>query len=288
MAQPPPGGSLFSQQFLVSDSKQAPTPDSPEAEQPFISHLIELRNRLIRSIAAIGIVFLALALYPGPSGLFDILAKPLIAHLPQGTTMIAIGVISPFVVPIKVTLLLAFMIALPYVLYQIWAFVAPGLYQHEKRLVAPLIFTSTFLFYLGVAFCYFFVFGRLFTFIQSFSPKVITAAPDIEAYLSFMLTMFLAFGTAFEVPVVLMVLVRFGVVTVEQLKSWRSYFIVAAFVIAAIVTPPDVISQSSLAVSMIILFEVGIIAARFLKTYSAPPSDETEDKPADASPPAKP
>lgn len=271
----------------MSDSNQAPSPDSPEAEQPFISHLVELRNRLIRAIAAVGVVFLALAVYPGPSGLFDLLSEPLIAHLPHGSTMIAIGVISPFVVPIKITLLVAFMVALPFVLYQVWAFVAPGLYMHEKRLVLPLIFASTFLFYLGVAFCYFFVFGRLFTFIQSFAPKAITAAPDIEAYLSFMLTMFLAFGTAFEVPVVLMVLVRFGVVTVEQLKSWRSYFVVVAFIIAAIVTPPDVVSQTSLAVSMILLFEVGLISARMLKTYSAPPDEDAEDKPpADASPPA--
>lgn len=261
----------------MADPKKTATPDSPEAEQPFISHLIELRNRLIRAIAAIGVVFIVLSIYPGPSGLFDLLSHPLIAHLPKGSTMIAIGVISPFVVPIKVTLLVAFMIALPAVLYQVWAFVAPGLYTHEKRLVMPLIISSTLLFYMGVAFCYFFVFGRLFTFIQGFAPKVITAAPDIEAYLSFMLTMFMAFGTAFEVPVVLMVLVRFGLVTVEQLKSWRSYFIVVAFIVAAIVTPPDVVSQTSLALSMILLFEVGILAAKYLVTYSAPPSDEEKD-----------
>ena len=267
----------------MSDRINPPTPDSPDAEQPFISHLIELRNRLIRSIAAVGVVFLVLSIYPGPSGLFDILSHPLIAHLPKGSTMIAIGVISPFVVPIKVTLLVAFMIALPVVLYQIWAFVAPGLYAHEKRLVLPLIVSSTLLFYLGVAFCYFFVFGRLFTFIQGFAPKVITAAPDIEAYLSFMLTMFLAFGAAFEVPAVLMVLVRFGVVTVEQLRSWRSYFIVGAFIIAAIVTPPDVISQSSLAVSMILLFEIGIFAAKYLARYSAAPPDDEKDAETSAS-----
>ncbi|MDD4888029.1 MAG: twin-arginine translocase subunit TatC [Thiomonas sp.] len=261
----------------MSDPKNTATPDSPEAEQPFISHLIELRNRIIRAIAAIGVVFIVLSIYPGPSGLFDLLSHPLIAHLPKGPTMIAIGVISPFVVPIKVTLLVAFMIALPAVLYQVWAFVAPGLYSHEKRLVMPLIISSTLLFYMGVAFCYFFVFGRLFTFIQGFAPKVITAAPDIEAYLSFMLTMFMAFGTAFEVPVVLMVLVRFGLVTVAQLKAWRSYFIVVAFIVAAIVTPPDVVSQTSLALSMILLFEVGILAAKYLVKYSAPPSDEEKD-----------
>lgn len=261
----------------MSDSNTTPTPDSPEAEQPFMSHLIELRNRLVRAIAAIGVVFIVLSIYPGPSGLFDLLSQPLIANLPKGSTMIAIGVISPFVVPIKVTLLVAFMIALPAVLYQVWAFVAPGLYTHEKRLVMPLIISSTLLFYMGVAFCYFFVFGRLFTFIQSFAPKVITAAPDIEAYLSFMLTMFLAFGTAFEVPVVLMVLVRFGLVSVAQLKSWRSYFIVVAFIVAAVVTPPDVVSQTSLALSMILLFEVGILAAKHLVKYSAPPSDDETD-----------
>ena len=252
------------------------TPSSqpdPQAEQPFISHLIELRDRLIRALIAVGVVFAVLLVYPGPSGLFDLLARPLIAHLPHGSNMIAIGVITPFLVPLKLTMLAALLVALPVVLYQLWAFVAPGLYAHERRLVLPLVVLSTVLFYLGVAFAYFIVLGRLFTFIQAVAPKVITAAPDIESYLSFVLTLFLAFGSAFEVPVVLMLLVRFGVLTVPQLKAWRSYFIVAAFAIAAVITPPDVFSQSSLAVSMILLYEVGIVGSGLLARYSAKPDE---------------
>src|SRR5690606_11949836 len=181
----------------------------------------------------------------------------LVAHLPQGTTMIATSVISPFMVPVKITMMAAFLLALPVVLYQLWSFVAPGLYRHEKRLVMPLIFSSTLLFFLGVAFCYFFVFGQVFKFIQSFAPKSIAAAPDIEAYLSFVLNMFLAFGATFEVPVVLVILARMGVVSVEKLREFRRYFIVIAFVIAAVVTPPDVVSQLALAIPMILLYELG-------------------------------
>ncbi len=247
----------------------------PEAqgEQPFLSHLIELRNRLIRALLSVAVVFAVLVVYPGPSGLFDMLARPLIAHLPHGSSMIAIGVITPFLVPLKLTMLAALIVALPAVLYQLWAFVAPGLYAHERRLVLPLVVLSTILFYLGVAFAYFIVLGRLFTFIQAVAPRVITAAPDIESYLNFVLTLFLAFGSAFEVPVVLMLLVRFGVLTTDQLKAWRSYFIVAAFAIAAVITPPDVFSQTSLAISMILLYEVGIVGARLLGRYAAPPKE---------------
>ena len=262
-------------------SETPTTEPDPLGEQPFVSHLIELRNRLIRALIAVGVVFAVLVVYPGPSGLFDLLARPLISHLPHGSSMIAIGVITPFLVPLKLTMLAALLVALPAVLYQVWAFVAPGLYSHEKRLVVPLVVLSTILFYLGVAFAYFIVLGRLFTFIQAVAPKVITAAPDIESYLSFVLTLFLAFGTAFEVPVVLMLLVRFDVLSIAQLKAWRSYFIVAAFAIAAVITPPDVFSQTSLAVSMILLYEVGIIGARILGTYSAPP-DEADQRKAEA------
>ncbi len=254
-----------------------PQPDDSQGEQPFISHLVELRDRLIRALIAVGVVFAVLVFYPGPSGLFDLFARPLISHLPHGSSMIAIGVITPFLVPLKLTMLAALMVALPAVLYQLWAFVAPGLYSHEKRLVMPLVVLSTILFYCGVAFAYFIVLGRLFTFIQDVAPKVITAAPDIESYLSFVLTLFLAFGSAFEVPVVLMLLVRFGVLTIAQLKAWRAYFIVAAFIIAAVITPPDVFSQSSLAVSMILLYEVGIVGARILGAYAAPPEAESAD-----------
>jgi sec-independent protein translocase protein TatC len=252
-------------------------PDELEGtEQPFVSHLIELRDRLIRATIAIGVCFAALSFFPGPASLYDLLAAPLVANLPKGATLIATSVISPFLVPLKITLMAAFLIALPVVLYQVWAFVAPGLYMHEKRLVMPLVISSTLLFFLGIAFCYFFVFGQVFAFIQSFAPKSITAAPDIEAYLSFVLTMFIAFGAAFEVPVVVVLLARMGVVSIEKLKAFRSYFIVLAFIIAAVITPPDVVSQLALAVPMVLLYEAGIWAAQiFIKRTQAPGEETT-------------
>lgn len=230
-------------------------------EESFVSHLVELRDRVLRSLIAIAVVMGCLALYPGPGAIYDVLAAPLTSALPEGTKMVAIGVVTPFMVPLKVTGMLAFVLALPYVLYQAWGFVAPGLYAHERRLGIPLIISSTLLFVLGMAFCYYFVFGQVFHFIASFAPKSITPAPDIEAYLSFVLTMFMAFGLSFEVPVALVVLVKLGVVKIEKLREWRSYFIVGAFVVAAIVTPPDVISQLALAVPMCLLYELGILAA---------------------------
>ena len=240
-------------------------------EQPFVAHLVELRDRLIKAIVAISAVAAVLFLYPGPGALYDILAAPLIATLPKGATLIATSVISPFLVPLKILLMSAFLVALPVVLYQGWAFVAPGLYSHEKRLVLPLVVSSTLLFFIGVAFCYFFVFGQVFKFIQGFAPKSITAAPDIEAYLSFVLTMFMAFGLSFEVPIVVVVLARMGLVTIEKLKAFRGYFIVLAFIIAAVITPPDVVSQLALAIPMCLLYEVGIWAARiFIKTTQPP------------------
>ena len=244
-------------------------------EQPFVAHLIELRDRLLRALIAVAVAGVALAIYPGPGPLYDILAAPLVAHLPKGATLIATSVISPFMVPLKILLMAAFLIALPVVLYQVWAFIAPGLYTHEKKLVLPLVVSSTILFLIGVAFCYFFVFGQVFKFIQGFAPKSITAAPDIEAYLSFVLTMFLAFGLAFEVPVAVVVLARMGVVTVDKLKSFRGYFVVLAFVIAAVVTPPDVVSQLALAIPMCLLYELGIWAAQiFIKHTQAPPESD--------------
>ncbi len=245
-------------------------------EQPFVAHLVELRDRLIRALIGVGVCFIALAIYPGPSGLYDLLAAPLMSALPTGATMIATSVISPFMVPIKITMLAAFVIALPVVLWQAWAFIAPGLYSHEKKLVLPLVVSSTALFYMGMAFCYFFVFGKVFTFIQQFAPKSITAAPDIESYLSFVMNMFLAFGASFEVPVVVVILARMGIVTIEKLKDFRGYFIVVAFVIAAVVTPPDVVSQLALAIPMCILYEVGIWAAQL-----SAPKPEAEPAPAD-------
>ncbi len=245
-------------------------------EESFISHLVELRDRLLHSLIAIGVVLGVLCIYPGPGEIYDILAAPLTKALPEGTKMVAIGVITPFMVPLKVTGMVAFIFALPYILYQVWSFIAPGLYSHEKRLGIPLIISSCLLFIMGMSFCYFFVFGQVFSFINSFAPKSITPAPDIEAYLSFVMTMFLAFGLAFEVPVALVVMVKMGVVTVEKLKEWRSYFIVGAFVVAAVVTPPDVVSQLALAIPMCILYELGILACR-LVSQPAPKEDVVVD-----------
>jgi sec-independent protein translocase protein TatC len=243
-------------------------------EQPFVSHLVELRDRLIRALIAVGIAFGVLCLWPGPAGLYDLLAAPLVATLPKGATLIATNVISPFIVPLKITLMAAFLLALPVVLYQAWSFVAPGLYSHEKKLVLPLVISSTLLFFIGVAFCYFFVFGQVFKFIQGFAPKSITAAPDIEAYLGFVLTMFIAFGAAFEVPIVVVVLARIGLVSLEKLKAFRGYFIVLAFIIAAVITPPDVVSQLALAIPMCLLYELGIWAAHlFIKHTKAPDAE---------------
>src|SRR5512134_2877706 len=239
-------------------------------EDTFISHLIELRDRLLRMLIAVGVVFVIL--FPFASELYDLLASPMMRTLPEGAKMIATGVVAPFLIPVKVAALMAFMVALPYVLYQAWAFVAPGLYAHEKRLVLPLVVASTVLFIAGLAFCYYFVFGVVFDFVYKIAPKSISVAPDIENYLNFALTMFLAFGGAFEVPIAVVLLVYMGAVSVEQLREARPYFIVASFVVAAIVTPPDVISQLLLATPLCLLYEVGVIAARFV-VKRKPPSN---------------
>ena len=231
------------------------------SEDTFISHLVELRDRLLRSLIAIGVVFLCL--FPFASDLYDVLASPMMHALPEGSKMIATGVITPFLIPVKIAAMVAFLAVLPYVLYQAWAFVAPGLYAHEKKLVLPLVVASTVLFVLGIAFCYFFVFGVVFSFVNRIAPKSISVAPDIEQYLNFVLTMFLAFGVTFEVPIVVVLLARMGVVSLEQLKHVRPYFIVGAFVVAAVVTPPDVVSQLLLAIPMCLLYELGLFAARF-------------------------
>jgi sec-independent protein translocase protein TatC len=258
----------------VSDAEQAP-------QEGFISHLVELRDRLIRAIAAILVVFVVLFLYPGPSVIYDFLAQPMLASLPAGTRMIATGVITPFMVPVKVTLLASFLLALPFVLYQAWAFVAPGLYKHEQKLALPLILSSSLLFLLGMAFCYFIVFKTVFAFITSFAPQSITPAPDIEAYLNFVMTMFLAFGITFEVPIVVVLLVRMGVMTVAKLREIRGYVVVFAFVVAAIVTPPDVISQFMLAVPLWILYEVGLVLASRIKPRK-PDENPAEDDEGDS------
>ena len=245
--------------------------DQAEGEDTFISHLVELRDRLVKASIGIAIVCAALMMWPGPSHIYDLIAAPMIASLPPGSTMIATGVISPFLVPMKVTLLLSFIVALPWVFYQAWAFVAPGLYAHEKRLVLPLVISSSLLFIAGVAFCYFFVFGRVFHFIGEFAPTSIAVMPDIENYLDFVMSMCLAFGASFEVPVVVVILVRMGVVSLEKLRAIRSYVIVGAFVIAAIVTPPDVVSQLALAIPMCLLYELGLLVApMFARATRAP------------------
>jgi sec-independent protein translocase protein TatC len=240
-------------------------------EETFISHLVELRDRLIKATYGIVLACIVLMLWPGPARIYDFLAAPMLASLPVGAKMIATGVVAPFLVPMKVTLLIAFILALPWVFYQVWAFIAPGLYAHEKRLVMPLVISSSLLFIAGVAFCYFFVFGRVFHFISNFSPTSIAVMPDIENYLDFVMSMCLAFGATFEVPVVVVILVRMGIVSVEKLRSIRPYAIVGAFVIAAVVTPPDAVSQLALAVPMCLLFELGLLMAPiFVKATQAP------------------
>jgi len=260
----------------MSDSQTDKPDELAGTEQPFVQHLMELRDRMIKAVVAIGVAAAILALFPGPGALYDLMAAPLIASLPKGATLIATNVISPFVVPIKIMFMSAFMIALPVVLYQVWAFVAPGLYAHEKKLVMPLVVSSTLLFFTGVAFCYFFVFGQVFKFIQSFAPKSITAAPDIEEYLNFVIGMFMAFGLAFEVPIAVILLVRMGILTVAQLREYRGYFWVIAAVGTALVTPPDAGSMLMLLGVVGGLYEVGILAAQMFVKHTKVPDKEDD------------
>ena len=229
------------------------------APDTFISHLIELRDRLLRSILALALVFLCL--FPWAGDIYALIAKPMLKALPQGGQMIATEVTTPFFVPMKVTMMAAFVIALPFILYQLWAFVAPGLYANEKRLVGPLIIASTLLFLCGMSFAYFLVFPVVFGFIIGIAPQGVAVMTDIGKYLDFVLTMFVAFGITFEVPVVVVLLVKIGVVSVAQLKQVRPYAIVGAFIIGAIFTPPDVVSQIMLAVPLWLLYELGIVVA---------------------------
>ena len=234
-------------------------PDGPQ--ETFLSHLIELRSRLVRAIAAVLVVLLCL--FPWAKEIYSALAAPLLHVLPKGATMIATDVTGTFFVPLKVTLMAAFLLALPYVLWQAWAFVAPGLYQHERRLALPVIVSSFVFFLIGMSFAYFFVFPIAFGFFAAYAPPGVTMMTDIDKYLSFVLTMFIAFGLTFEVPVVVIVLVRMRIVSLEKLRSIRSYVIVGAFVVGAIFTPPDVVSQLLLAVPLWLLYEFGILMARF-------------------------
>ncbi|MFL9611186.1 twin-arginine translocase subunit TatC [Methylobacillus sp. Pita2] len=232
----------------------------------FVSHLIELRDRLLRII--IGIVLITLVLFPFANDIYHFLARPLLQSLPVGGQMIATDVTTPFFVPMKVVLLAAFMLSLPHTLYQIWAFVAPGLYTHERRLIGPLVFASTMLFLVGMAFAYFLVFPVVFGFITHTAPAGVAVMTDIGKYLDFAITLFIAFGLAFEVPVAVVLLVSAGIVSVASLREARSYVIVGAFVIGAIFTPPDVISQVMLAVPLWVLYEAGILVASMIQRKS--------------------
>jgi len=231
-------------------------------EESFLTHLFELRDRLIRALLAVGIVFICL--FPWSKELYTLLAQPLLDTLPKGGQMIATDVVGVFLVPMKVTMMVAFLIALPYVLYQAWAFVAPGLYAHEKRLALPLVTASVVLFFSGMAFAYFLVFPTVFGFMAKIAPEGVAWMTDIDKYLSFVMSTFVAFGVTFEVPVVVIVLVYMGVVSVPKLKEWRPYVIVGAFVVGAIFTPPDVVSQIMLAVPLCLLYELGIFMSRFV------------------------
>ncbi len=236
----------------------------PEAdkEESFLSHLVELRDRLLRAVLAVLVVFVALA--PFANRIYTVLAGPLTRQLPQGSTMIAIDVAAPFLIPFKLALLLAVVLAMPFILYQVWAFVAPGLYRHERRLVAPILVSSTLLFYLGMAFAYFVVFPLAFAFFTASAPEGVTVMTDISRYLDFVILVFLAFGAAFEVPIVTVVLVMMGVTTPEALAKKRPYVVVGVFVVGMLLTPPDVISQTLLAIPMWLLFELGILFSRIL------------------------
>jgi sec-independent protein translocase protein TatC len=249
-----------------------PPQDGESGEQSFMSHLIELRQRLVRAALAVLIIFLVLT--PFMKQIFDLLSRPLMVALPEGTKLLATGVITPFMVPLKVTMFTAFVLALPYVLYQAWSFIAPGLYRHEKRLALPIISSSVFMFGLGMAYCYFVVFGFVFKFIAGFAPDSVSVAPDIEAYFGFVLGMFLAFGLAFEMPIVVVLLARFGIASVERLKQARPYVIVGSFIVAAIFTPPDVLSQLLLAIPLCLLYELGLRIAPMVAKPPRP-ADET-------------
>lgn len=231
-------------------------PDLDENEQPLLFHLIELRDRLLRMVLVVAVLFVMLV--PFSSTLFSMLSGPLLAHMPEDGSMIAIEVASPFLIPFKLTLFLAVFIAIPYVLYQLWSFVAPGLYRHERRLVVPLLVSSTLLFYAGAAFAYFVVFPLVFAFFTAAAPEGVSVMTDISRYLDFVLTLFFAFGAAFEVPVVTVLLVMTGMTTQKSLREKRPYVIVGAFVLGMLLTPPDVISQTLLAIPVWLLFELGL------------------------------
>lgn len=245
-----------------------------QAEQPLISHLVELRTRLLRSISAILVVFLGLIYFS--NNIYDFVAQPLLSQLPEGTSMIATDVATPFLTPIKLTLVVSFFVAIPYLLYQAWAFIAPGLYQHERRLIMPLVVSSALLFYAGMAFAYYVVFPLVFGFFTSTAPAGVTVATDIASYLDFVLTLFFAFGVAFEIPVATILLCWTGVTTPQNLKEKRPYVVVGVFVVGMLLTPPDVFSQTLLAIPMWALWEIGLFFARF---YVKKEDEEQQEQP---------
>ncbi len=262
------------------DATQSAADEREAGIAGFITHLVELRNRLLKSVLVVLVLFLAL--FPFRNDLFSMLSDPLSRHMPTGTTMIAVQVASPFFIPLKLTALTAVFIAIPFLLYQLWAFIAPGLYKHERKMVVPLVFSSTVLFYLGTAFAYFVVFPIVFGFLSTAGPSDVNFAPDISEYLSFVTTLFFAFGLVFEVPVATVLLIIAGVVTPAQLAEKRRYAILVAFIIGAIFTPPDVLSQFMMAVPVWLLYELGIIVGRFVykqkeELATDEEADETEE-----------
>ncbi|GGI88049.1 twin-arginine translocase subunit TatC [Shewanella gelidii] len=253
-------------------------------QQPLISHLLELRTKLLKAIASVLLVFLCMVYWA--NDIYHYMAIPLMQALPESGSMIATDVAAPFFAPFKLTLVLAFFIAIPYVLFQVWSFIAPGLYKHEKRLITPLLISSTSLFYLGIAFAYYVVFPVVFAFFASVAPEGVEVATDISSYLSFILKLFFAFGLAFEIPVAVVLLCWGGVTDVEDLKTKRPYIVVGAFVVGMLLTPPDIISQTMLAVPMLVLFEGGLLAARFYTKKSNDDEDEeNEDEESESSDP---
>jgi sec-independent protein translocase protein TatC len=260
--------------------KPDPADELAGTEQPFVQHLMELRDRLLYSVIGLAICMALLAFWPGPSGLIDLIAVPIRAHMPPDARLIAVGVFSPFFVPLKVLAMAAVLLSLPWWMYQLWSFIAPGLYSHEKRFAVPLIVLGSALAYMGIAFVQFFVLDKMFGFIQKFTPASVAATPDIASYVEAILGLYLAFGLAFQVPIVVVLLVKMGMVSIQKLKDFRGYFIVIAFIIAAIVTPPDVISQLALAVPMCILYELGIWGAQLFvkKTVADTEGEEADEK----------
>jgi len=242
------------------DAGEGQAPD--QGEMTFVEHLVELRDRLLRVVLAV-LCFLVV-LFPFANDLYALLAEPLLRHLPEGTSMIATQVASPFLTPFKLSIGLSIFLAMPVVLYQVWSFVAPGLYKHERRLIFPLLVTSSVLFYLGMAFAYFVVFPLMFAFFQAVAPEGVTIMTDITAYLDFVLKIFFAFGIAFEVPIATVMLIASGLTTPESLKRKRPYVLLGAFVIGMLLTPPDIISQTLLAGPIYLLFEIGILMSRVM------------------------